>query len=703
MKTVTSHGIDMAKLRKATINRAAALLGQGEYSGADALLQTVADDVHPDPLVQHLRALAVAGLGQTERARELLSISIRLDPADATAHANLGALLGRDYLHAPAAAAFEAALLLDPANAAALAGCAKSYAELGLFDLAIASYRQAISAIPDDLTLKVDLAALLSDAGDIDEAMRLFTEALANATERADFHTARAMSLFNTGDWLTAWQEYEWRWRDPRYRSASTPLQTPRWQSEDLRDKTILLQAEQGLGDTIQFVRYVPRVKALGCRVVLQLQNVLLPLMQSLTGVDELIGADDEAPPCDVWAPLLSLPGLFETTLDTVPDIVPYLHVDPALAEKWKRRLDLRPGLRVGLAWQGNPAHPCDRWRSMRLGDLHPLHACPNVQFISLQHGAGSEQLSGIGRGIIDPAAKHPISSFSDTAAIVENLDLVISVDSSVAHLAGALGKPVWLLLAARNDWRWMRGHDHTPWYPQMKIFRQTSLHDWDTVVAQVQQDLWSWAGAAQFIDAPARQHRVDETAICHALFARGARLHRDGDIAAAASSFERLLGFNPDNVHALSNLGAIEGRRGNNTQALTLLRRALAIAPESIETRTALADTHFSAGDHTLAADEYRNVLRLAPRNATAHAGLALSCHALGDFSTAIKHFETAAYLDQRQPAPFYHALGQTLVALERLPAAAISFEHALALDASLASAHEALQLLRRQLQLHI
>ena len=696
----TSNPINRPKLRQAAIDRAAALLRQGEFHGAETLLGTIADGSDANAFVQHMRALAAAGLGQSERARELMSIAIKLDPTDATAHANLGALLLKDDLHAPAVAAFEAALLLQPQHQTALTNRAKSYMELGLFDFAIDAYRDALACMPDDVGLQTDLAALLNDAGDMEASLALFAEALARDPELAEVHTALAVSLFAKGEWAAAWREHEWRWRDPRYRPASEPAEVARWHGEDLNGKTILLQAEQGLGDTIQFVRYVPLVKARGGRIVLQAQTALFPLLRTVAGIDQLIDADEAAPACDVSAPLLSLPGLFGTTLDNVPNDFAYLCADAELTAKWKQRLDLHAGLAVGVAWQGNPAHACDRWRSMPLAALYPLLACPGVQFVSLQLGAGHEQLASAGRSIADPSTKQEISSFSDTAAIIANLDVVISIDSSVAHLAGALGKPVWILLAARNDWRWMRTRDNTPWYPSARLFRQDTLHDWDTVVQRVQQALWSWAGAELCSDVVTQPRRPDDTVLCSALFAQGVRHHRDKDVRRSVKSFEHLLRLDPDHVGALCNLGTLERDCGHREHALALLQRAVEIAPELIAARLAFADTLLAAGRAEVAMTQYQEALRRAPRSAEVHAALAFACQMHGEFHKALKHFEQAVQIDQRQPAIFYQALGQTLIALRQLPGAEISLRHALALDPTLAASRDALDFVCQQLR---
>lgn len=694
-----SSTINHSKLQQATLDRAVALYNEGQFHGAGALLEAIADDTGGTPFVQHMRGLVAAELGQTERAQELLSIAIRLSPTDATAHANLGILLLNNGRYAPAAAAFEAALLLQPTHQNALASVAKCYAELGLFDLAIDAYRDALLGMPDHIALAADLAALLNDSDDTDASLALYQELLAREPDRAELHTALAVNLFTSGDWSDAWREYEWRWRDPRYRHATTIPPAPRWEGQALDGKAILLQAEQGFGDTIQFVRYASHVKALGAHVILQVDKALVPLLRSAAGIDRIVGTHETLPPCDLWAPLMSLPGLLGATPDRVRDLGSYLHADEDLTATWKDRLDRRPGLAVGLVWQGNPTHSCDRWRSMPFGALRPLLACRDIQFVSLQVGAGHEQLSGAGSAMVDPGQKHAISSFADTAAIVANLDLVISIDSSVAHLAGALGKPVWILLAARNDWRWMRQCEHTPWYAQARLFRQQMLGDWDTVVLKLREALCAWAQIEPPTETIAAVEQVPrDLSLHHALFAQGVRRHRDNDALRAKACFSRLLQHDPDHVDALCNLGALESADGAYERALALLQRAVQLSPDLPSARLALADTLSAAGHHDDAITQYRETIRRAPRNAAAHASLALALRAHRDLDTAIKHFELAVQIDQNQPATFYLALGQTLLSQQRLAGAMISLQHALALDPKLAEASDILKLIGSQ-----
>ncbi len=476
--------------------------------------------------------------------------------------------------------------------------------------------------------------------------------------------------------------------------SARNPLPSdrPLWRGEDLSGKTILLRCEQGFGDTLQFARYAPAVKACGAEVILQAPAQLLPLLESLAGVNALIRLDEAAPAYDVHAPLMSLPGVLGARPDAIAACAPpYLAVDPARVESWRERLGAYSGLSIGLCWQGNPAHLMDQFRSMRLEVLRPLLDCPRTRFISLQIGPGRDQLTGFKGPIIEPRPGGDDDSFADTAAIIANLDLVIGVDSAVVHLAGALGKPAWILLAARADWRWLRERSDTPWYPQAKLFRQNTLGDWDAVVGRLRADLWASAGASPAArdENAARSRRKADPSICDALFVEGVRHHGAKDLGRSKKLFERVLELDPDHVNALCNLGALERSIGDHHCARELLERAVFLAPEHAPARLVLADALLAGGENDAAIAHYRSACELAPKSDAVHAAFAMALEDLGEHDAAMAHFELAAKISQRQSPEFFEALGRASLARGNVQGAEISFRHALALHPKFAPAH--------------
>ena len=281
--------------------------------------------------------------------------------------------------------------------------------------------------------------------------------------------------------------------------------------------------------------------------------------------------------------------------------------------------------------------------------------------------------------------------SFADTAAIIANLDLVIGVDSAVIHLAGALGKPAWILLAARADWRWLRERSDTPWYPQAKLYQQETLGDWDAVVGRLRTDLWAFAGASPAArnENAARSARKADPSICDALFVEGVRHHGANDPGRSKKLFERVLELDPQHVNALCNLGALEGSTGDHLRARELLERAVSLAPEHAPARLALADALLASGESDAAIAHYRSACELAPKSDAVHAAFAMALEDLGEHDAAMAHFELAAKISQRQSPEFFEALGRASLARGNLQGAEISFRHALALHPKLAPAH--------------
>jgi len=288
------------------------------------------------------------------------------------------------------------------------------------------------------------------------------------------------------GDFETGWKEYEWRWKLSG--NAMPPFTQPLWDGSSLAGRTIFLHAEQGLGDTLQFVRYATLLKRSGARVILRCPKSLFSLLKDFNGADVVI---DRGTPArfDVHAPLMSLPGICRTRLDNIPAEVPYLSADAALVATWRRELSHIDGFRVGIAWQGTPSNDKDKPRSTSLSRFAPLALIPGVRLINLQKGLGSEQIAAERARIslVDFGERLDAqAAFIDTAALMMNLDLVITVDTAIAHLAGALGVPVWIPLSFSPDWRWMQVRRDSPWYPAARLFRQPAMGDYETVFAEM-------------------------------------------------------------------------------------------------------------------------------------------------------------------------------------------------------------------------
>jgi hypothetical protein len=349
-----------------------------------------------------------------------------------------------------------------------------------------ALHRRAISLKPDFADAHYNLGVALHDQGRFDEALASYDEAARLNPELVDARWNRAFLLLTMGRYAEGWREHEWRWRRKQQPPRSFPQ--PLWRGEPASGRTILLHNEQGTGDTLQFMRYAPLVAAGGARVLLQVQRPLQRLVRgSVDRAIEVLGEGDVLPPFDLHSPLLSLPLACATSLDAIPATVPYVAVDPAIAARWRERIGPDGGPRVGLVWAGNPQHKNDRNRSIALERLLPLIGAVEARWFSLQVGERAGDLARLAPDRVTSLADQ-LTDFAETAGAIDNLDLVITVDTAVAHLAGALGKPVWILLPAVPDWRWLLERGDSPWYPTARLFRQPARGDWDSVVAALHE-----------------------------------------------------------------------------------------------------------------------------------------------------------------------------------------------------------------------
>jgi tetratricopeptide (TPR) repeat protein len=506
----------------------AVLVGEaGRPAEALTLLQQ-AIQARPDAAqAHHNLGVALAQLGRTEEATNSLREAVRLGPDYAEAHCHLGNLL-RDQRklaeaqehfrtaiarrpeyasghinlgltltetgqHAEAVIVLRQATRLAPKSKEAWNNLGLAYSGRGAFGPARSCYEEALRVDPAYAEAHANLGSAYKEEGKLAEALACYQLAIWLRPELPSAHYNRALALLQAGDYERGWPAYEWRWKRPTM--PPRPFTQPRWDGSALEGKTILLWCEQGFGDAIQFVRYAALVKERGGTVLLECPTNLLSLLRTVPGADRIVGEGLPLPEFDAQAPLLSLPALFGTTLANVPGTVAYVQADPALVETWRQKLGLaEDGLHIGIVWQGNPRHGWDRWRSFPLTALAPLAEVPGVRLVSLQKGAGVEQLKSL-RGqfsVVDLGDDlDREGGFADTAAVMANLDLVVTADTAAAHLAGALGVPVWVALAAVADWRWLLGREDTPWYPTMRLFRQKRLKVWADVFNRMATQLW--------------------------------------------------------------------------------------------------------------------------------------------------------------------------------------------------------------------
>jgi tetratricopeptide (TPR) repeat protein len=450
--------------------------------------------LQPDFAEAHCnRANALRKLKRPDEALAGYDRALSLKPDYAEAHSNRGTALHDLRRFDEALPHYDRAIALRPDLAEALSNRGNALQELKRFEEAIRDYERASLLRPNFAEAYSNCGNALRELNRFKEALASFDRALALRPGLAEGYFNSALCLLLTGDFDRGWKRYEWRWQTDQLSSEKRNFSQPQWTGPDeIAGKTLLLHAEQGFGDTLQFCRYVSLVVARGARAILEVQKPLVELMRTLKGDIWVIAKDDPVPAFDLHCPLLSLPLAFNTELDTIPGETPYLAAATAKSDAWRVRLGPLQRPRVGLVWAGDPrkqlpnAHLIDRQRSVAFDTLAPLFDVTDCDFVSLQKGKQAvEQLRGsaLRNRVIDWS--DDFQDFSDTAALIANLDLVIAVDTAVAHLAGALGKPVWLLNRYNTCWRWLLDRDDSPWYPAARLFRQDATRTWDPVIGR--------------------------------------------------------------------------------------------------------------------------------------------------------------------------------------------------------------------------
>lgn len=449
----------------------------------------------PDDAEAHLgRALVLRDLKRCNEAFTACDRALALKPNYPEAAVARGNVFHEMRSFSEAIKEYDHALLMRPDFAQAYGNRANALVELNRPAEALADYDRATADKPYASAL-VNRGLALNYLDRPDEALESFDRAIALEPDLAQGHWNKALLCLALGDFERGWHDYEWRWR------GATDLvprgfTQPQWRGEDLAGTTILLHAEQGFGDSIQFIRYLPMVKAKGATVILEVPDSLLPLIGDLADGVTMITRGGALPAFDLHCPLMSLPLAFGTTLAGIPASVPYLNAPAGRIDAWRARLSSMGRPRVGLVWSGRPDHKNDHNRSIALSRLEPLLSVAGVAFVSLQREYREADLPALEKLPIR-RLDDALTDFADTAAVIGELDLVITVDTAVAHLAGAMAKPLWLLLPRIQDWRWMRGRMDSPWYPSARLFRQPQIGDWDGVIAAVAQELGALSNAA--------------------------------------------------------------------------------------------------------------------------------------------------------------------------------------------------------------
>jgi tetratricopeptide (TPR) repeat protein len=612
-------------------------------------------EAHPDAAEPHFRrALALQAEGKAAAAERSYRAALACRPEMAEAHYNLGLLLqecGRldeavgayrraleirpDFAAAwnnlgtahldqedleAAAAAFARAVTLDPnwSDAAYNLGTARH--RQGRSAEAIELYRRALDLNPQAFKACNNIAKALQDRGELEAAIAWYRRALALKPDYAEARFNLATANLLSGNLRAGWPDYEWRFQRRDWRRVyPCRLDAPRWQGEPFAGRTLIVHSEQGFGDVLQFVRYLPRVKVRGGTVVFETRRALLPLLAGIAGADRVVPLPEGSArtPGDLAVPLLSLPGVFGTELETIPAEVPYLFADPQRARRWQARIG-GAELRVGLVWAGTATDP---GRACPLAWFAPLTRLPGVRFYGLQKGPEVDRLrsEGLPEGMVLENLGGDFEDFADTAAAIEHLDLVIAIDTAVAHLAGAMGKPVWVLLSAVPDWRWLLEGETSPWYPTMRLFRQERCGQWGPPLTRLARRLEELAGAL------ALARRVEGTA---GLLAAAVHYHRRGERPEALLFYHRILALDDGEPEALNGVGIAAFESGNHARAIAFFQRAIAAAPGTDRFHYHLGLAYAASGRPADAAACFQRAAQLNPENRDAvfNLGRALS-----------------------------------------------------------------------------
>jgi len=436
---------------------------------------------------------ALKVMGRNEEATTCFEKAITIRPDFFQAHYNLGISLQEVGKIEQAISHYQHAISNYPDYAEAHNNIGIALLEIGKHEDAITHYQKAISLNPDYAEANNNLGIALQEIGKHEDAITHYRKAISIKPSFAEAHFNLSCLYLLLGNFEKGWEEYEWRLKLKSNIEHTRSFTQPQWDGRPLDGKTILIHAEQGLGDTIQFIRYIPMLAKAGGDIVVECDAKLSHLFSGYEDITRFIGTGDELPDFDIHASLLSLPNIFKTSLNSTPSDTNYIHINDNLVGSWKNKLSSLKKLKVGLCWQGSVDNRKDQSRSIPLKYFSDILNIIDISFVSLQKGYGQEQIldGGLAETITDFSSEMDThEKFVDTCAIIENLNLVIGVDTATIHLAGAMGKPVWVLLPYSPDWRWMLNTNDTPWYPTMRLFRQQEPGNWETVMDEISVEL---------------------------------------------------------------------------------------------------------------------------------------------------------------------------------------------------------------------
>jgi tetratricopeptide (TPR) repeat protein len=668
-------------------------LAAGRFDAAASLYRQLIERVPPTANLHHVLGLVYLEQGHVDKALNQLHTANQLAPDTPEILRSLGdAHKAAD--DCPSAVNFyEKALAIDPLNSEVLINLGNIRHAMECPDEARACFQKALEIEPQNKQALNNLGKTYLDMGRLEPSLACFDQCLQLHPEYAEARFNRSVLLLTQGDFTRGWQEYEWRFkRRNAHRVYPHKLSSPRWRGEPFHGGCLLVHAEQGMGDVLQFARYLPRVKQLGGRVILEAHPPLLPLLKTMNCIDDLVAFDKSKPPeisHDFHIPMLSLPALFATTLATIPDDVPYLRADAAKTQDWKKRIT-GSGLRVGLVWSGSPLNVR---RNLPLEDCRSWFEAAGIHFFGLQKDVADDQLPASFSGLPFCSLGDRLNDFSDTAAAMANLDLIITVDTAAAHLAGAMGRPTWVLLPFSADWRWSPDHETTPWYPTVRMFRQPRHGQWAEVIADVGQALNRLAASENTVQlrstcAPGSQALIKQQEAFQNAMQSGLRLLYDGDAQEARFHFQLAVEQNPRDPAACYNLGLALQQLNDLEGAIRYYQQALDLAPDLPQALANMGAIMLKQGRFDAAFTFYEKVVRLEPGKAGNHYNLGNVYLARQESKQSIASYQKALALD-----PHHHKslnnMGRAWHQLGQYGPSRSCYEQAVALFPDYAEAH--------------
>jgi tetratricopeptide (TPR) repeat protein len=471
------------------------LVRQGRLDDAESHLRNILKAQRRNWHVLHLLAEINLARSDYVKALEFMAAAMKANPGSTETQCNYGYILQKLERHDDALVYFKRALIEAPNNVSTLLNCGTSLYQLNRLTEALANFDRVLALEPKNVNALYNRANVLCELRRFDESFAAFAATLTQDPVHAGAQLNEGLARLLLGDFEAGWKKYEWRWAEGQKHQRRNFAQ-PLWLGNGpLAGKTILIHAEQGYGDTLQFVRYLPRLAEQDAKVVLEVQPSLYSVLTGVKGASLVIPKGASLPPFDVHCPMMSLPLAFKTSLGSIPSGIPYLEAPNERLQLWQERLPAKRGLRVALAWAGSATHKRDQARSIPLAKLQTLFQNnaqnhQTIEWLSVQRDlrAGDAEILGLHSRVQQLAPM--LNDFGDTAAVLSLADLVITVDTAVAHLAGALGRPVWVLLPYSPDFRWLLNREDSPWYPSGRLFRQPAMGDWDSVIARVQQSI---------------------------------------------------------------------------------------------------------------------------------------------------------------------------------------------------------------------